>query len=52
MAFTALDAFISVARRRVPGLFLHYPARAQVSPALKAFIDVAREVTRASGRAR
>jgi DNA-binding transcriptional LysR family regulator len=29
----------------VPGLFLYFPSRAQVSPALKAFVDVAREVT-------
>jgi len=30
----------------VPGLFLYFPNRAQVSPALKAFVAVAREVTR------
>lgn len=36
----------------VPGLFLYFPARAQVSAALKAFIEVAREVTAAPGRAR
>jgi DNA-binding transcriptional LysR family regulator len=30
----------------VPGLFLYFPSRAQVSPALKAFVAVAREVTR------
>ena len=29
----------------VPGLFLYFPSRAQVSPALEAFVDVAREVT-------
>jgi DNA-binding transcriptional LysR family regulator len=29
----------------VPGLFLYFPSRAQVSPALKAFVDIAREVT-------
>jgi DNA-binding transcriptional LysR family regulator len=29
----------------VPGLFLYFPSRAQVSPALKAFVAVAREVT-------
>jgi DNA-binding transcriptional LysR family regulator len=29
----------------VPGLFLYFPSRAQVSPALKAFVQVAREVT-------
>jgi DNA-binding transcriptional LysR family regulator len=28
----------------VPGLFLYFPSRAQVSPALKAFVDVARQV--------
>jgi DNA-binding transcriptional LysR family regulator len=28
----------------VPGLFLYFPSRAQVTPALKAFIEVAREV--------
>lgn len=29
----------------VPGLFLYFPSRAQVSPALRAFVAVAREVT-------
>jgi DNA-binding transcriptional LysR family regulator len=29
----------------IPGLFLYFPNRAQVSPALRAFVDVAREVT-------
>jgi DNA-binding transcriptional LysR family regulator len=29
----------------VPGLFLYFPSRAQVSPALKAFVAVAREVS-------
>lgn len=28
----------------VPGLFLYFPSRAQVSPALKAFVDVARQL--------
>jgi DNA-binding transcriptional LysR family regulator len=28
----------------VPGLFLCFPSRAQVSPAFKAFVDVARQV--------
>ena len=28
----------------VPGLFLYFPSRAQVSPALKAFVEVARQV--------
>lgn len=36
----------------VPGLFLYYPSRAQVSPALKAFVDVAREVTKPPRRAK
>jgi hypothetical protein len=27
------------------GLFLYFPSRAQVSPAFRAFLDVAREVT-------
>ena len=38
----------------VPGFFLYFPSRAQVSPALRAFVSVAREVmaggTRASPR--
>ncbi len=29
----------------VPGFFLYFPSRAQVSPALRAFVDVAREMT-------
>jgi DNA-binding transcriptional LysR family regulator len=29
----------------VPGLFLYFPSRAQVSPALRAFVEVAREMT-------
>jgi DNA-binding transcriptional LysR family regulator len=33
---------------RVPGLYLYFPHRSQVSPALKAFVEVAREV--ANGR--
>ena len=28
----------------VPGLFLYYPSRARVSPALQAFVDVVRRV--------
>jgi len=32
----------------VPGLYLYFPSRAQVSPALKAFVDVARDVTNES----
>src|SRR5688572_13106705 len=30
----------------VPGLFLYFPSRAQLSPALKVFVEVARAVTR------
>ncbi len=30
----------------VPGFFLYFPSRAQVSPALRAFVDVAREMVR------
>jgi DNA-binding transcriptional LysR family regulator len=36
----------------VPGLFLYFPSRAQVSPALRALVDVAREVGRALPRPR
>jgi DNA-binding transcriptional LysR family regulator len=32
----------------VPGLFLYFPSRAQVSPALRAFVGIAREVAEAS----
>jgi DNA-binding transcriptional LysR family regulator len=32
----------------VPGLFLYFPSRAQVSPALRAFVDIARELSGAS----
>ena len=32
----------------VPGLFLYFPSRAQVSPALKAFVEVARSVVKFS----
>jgi DNA-binding transcriptional LysR family regulator len=28
----------------VPGLFLYFPSRSQVSPAFRAFVDVAREL--------
>jgi DNA-binding transcriptional LysR family regulator len=37
----------------VPGFFLYFPSRAQVSPALRAFVSVARDVMRdAAGKAR
>jgi DNA-binding transcriptional LysR family regulator len=37
----------------VPGFFLYFPSRAQVSPALRAFVDVAREGAEGkTGRAR
>jgi DNA-binding transcriptional LysR family regulator len=31
----------------VPGLYLYFPKRSQVSPALKAFVDIAREKVKA-----
>ena len=34
----------------VPGFFLYFPSRAQVSPALRAFVDVAREMARQANR--
>jgi DNA-binding transcriptional LysR family regulator len=34
----------------VPGFFLYFPSRAQVSPALRAFVDVAREMAGPSSR--
>ncbi len=34
----------------VPGFFLYFPSRAQVSPALRAFLDVAREIAGRSNR--
>ena len=36
----------------VPGLFLYFPSRAQVSPALKAFVDLARELVSESKSAK
>jgi DNA-binding transcriptional LysR family regulator len=37
----------------VPGFFLYFPSRAQVSPALRAFVDIAREMaTESRQRAR
>jgi DNA-binding transcriptional LysR family regulator len=45
---TVLDAYAPT----VPGFFLYYPSRAQSSPALRLFVDVARELTasKRSGR--
>jgi len=34
----------------VPGLFLYFPSRAQVSPALRAFLTVAREIAGTAGK--
>ena len=34
----------------VPGFFLYFPSRAQVSPAFRAFVDVARELGKQPGR--
>ena len=36
----------------VPGFFLYFPSRAQVSPALRAFVDLARELTVGPKRSR
>lgn len=36
----------------VPGFFLYFPSRSQVSPALRAFVDVARELAKELPRAR
>jgi DNA-binding transcriptional LysR family regulator len=36
----------------VPGLFLYYPSRAQISPALRAFVEIARNVMRPERRRR
>jgi DNA-binding transcriptional LysR family regulator len=36
----------------VPGFFLYFPSRAQVSPALRAFVDVARELIAEPKRSR
>lgn len=36
----------------VPGFFLYFPSRSQVSPALRAFVDVARELARELPKAR
>lgn len=36
----------------VPGFFLYFPSRAQVSPALRAFVDVARELPARTPRGR
>ena len=36
----------------VPGLFLYFPSRAQVSPALRAFVEVARAVVGQQSRSR
>jgi DNA-binding transcriptional LysR family regulator len=44
---TVLDAYVPT----VPGFFLCYPSRAQSSPALRLFVEVAKELTRSvSGR--
>jgi len=36
----------------VPGFFLYFPSRAQVSPALRAFVDTAREMARSPSSVR
>ncbi len=45
-----LRVVLEVYAPEVPGLFLYYPSRAQVSPALKAFVAVAREVLHEEAR--
>jgi DNA-binding transcriptional LysR family regulator len=40
----ALQLVLEPYAASVPGLFLYFPSRAQLSPALKAFVSVAREV--------
>lgn len=45
-----LSAVLEEYAAEVPGFFLYFPSRAQVSPTLRAFVDVAREVTRTSGQ--
>lgn len=45
---TVLEAFSPA----VPGLFLYFPSRAQVSPALKAFVELARESARTTNAKR
>ena len=45
LASGQLRAVLEAYSPEVPGLFLYFPSRAQVSPALKAFVDVARHRT-------
>jgi DNA-binding transcriptional LysR family regulator len=42
----ALTVVLEPFAAAVEGLFLYFPSRAQVSPALRAFVDVAREAVR------
>jgi DNA-binding transcriptional LysR family regulator len=35
---------------KVPGLFLYFPSRAQISPALRAFVEIARESAKSAPR--
>lgn len=41
-----LRAVLEAYAARVPGFYLYYPSRSQSSPALKLFVDVARDVAR------
>lgn len=51
LATGRLRVVLSEYSSEVPGLFLYFPNRAQVSPALRAFVTVAREFAKAtSGR--
>lgn len=45
LASGALQIVLEEHARPVAGMFLYFPSRAQVSPAFRAFIDVARAVT-------
>jgi DNA-binding transcriptional LysR family regulator len=42
----ALRVVLEQYAAEVPGFYLYFPSRAQVSPALRAFVDVARELAR------
>ncbi len=48
----ALQIVLEPYAAAVPGLFLYFPSRAQVSPALRAFVSVARELAGEATKAR
>ena len=47
---TSLQPVLEPYAPTVPGFFLYYPSRAQSSPALRLFVEVARELAAASQR--